>query len=117
MSLTVRVSDQAHIDMLEIWCTIAEDNSVAADHMIDNLTHAYAMLSSMPGAGRGRSDLRQGLRSYVVPPYLIFYRHSLTYLDILRVIHGSRDLPVLFEQEPVETFRMTPMEKDQPDLS
>ena len=115
MSLVLRISDQANVDMIEIWCTIAEDNLRAADQMIDAFVSAYTLLSTMPGAGRARTDLRSELRSYSVHPYLVFYRHSPTQLDILRVIHGSRDLPILIEQEPTETFRMMPTKKEHTD--
>lgn len=105
MSLSLRVSDQAKVDLLEIWCYIAEDNQTAADHMIERLIDAYPVLLSTPGTGRSRSELRPGIRSYSVSPYLIFYRPSVSHLEILRVLHGSRYLETLFEIENVETFR------------
>jgi toxin ParE1/3/4 len=78
--------------------------------MVDLLVEAFSRLLSMPDMGRAREELRPGMRSYPVYPYLIFYRVTPTYVEVLRVIHGSRDLPALFERETIETFR----ESDEP---
>jgi plasmid stabilization system protein ParE len=59
MTLVIRISDQAGVDVMEIWSAIAEDNPLAADRMVDALISAYTLLSSMPGAGRARSELGQ----------------------------------------------------------
>ena len=105
MKLALRVSDQADVDMAEIWCTIAEDNISAADDMIDAFVDTFNLLTNTLGAGRSRDVLRPGMRSRPVPPYLVFYRHSPIRVEILRVVHGSRDLPELFLRETIETFR------------
>ena len=64
MSILLRISDQAKVDLLEIWCYIAEDNQTAADGMIDRLIDAYPLLLSPSEAGRSRSELRPSIRSY-----------------------------------------------------
>jgi hypothetical protein len=44
---------------------------------------------------RRDTDLRPGLRSFPIANYVIFYRvESDGSVLILRVLHGSRDLPV-----------------------
>jgi len=37
-----------------------------------------------------------GLRSVLVSPYVIFYRVGESSLDIVRVLHGRRDLDAIF---------------------
>jgi toxin ParE1/3/4 len=52
------------------------------------------LLSLQPEIGRERKDLRSGLRSWPVHPYIVFYevdRRSRT-VTIERVIHGHMDI-------------------------
>jgi len=57
VSRTLRVSDQAKIDLLEIWRYIAEDDLRAADRMIEKFVDAYPLLLSMPFIGRSCNEL------------------------------------------------------------
>ena len=94
--LQYRIAPQAINDMSEIWVYIAHDNPVAADKMLDSFDDAFEMLRSLPDAGRIRDELSAGLRSYPVGNYLIFYRHWPDWLEIYRIIHGNKDLNVIF---------------------
>jgi toxin ParE1/3/4 len=42
--------------------------------------------------GRPRDDIGPGIRSTVSGRYVIFFRRRLGGVDILRIIHGSRDI-------------------------
>jgi toxin ParE1/3/4 len=59
----------------------------------------------MPDLGRARSFMRpglSGLRSFRVAGfrnYLVFYRTSPCGIDIVRVLHGARDLDTLFADD------------------
>jgi toxin ParE1/3/4 len=55
-------------------------------------------LAEMPGLGRPRPE-REGLRSWRVgrTKYLIFYRPVEGGIEIVRVVHGSRDLGPLLD--------------------
>jgi toxin ParE1/3/4 len=63
---------------------------------------AFLMLSSNPSIGHPRSFRRADLaamRSWRVPGFdnwLIFYRATSRKLEIVRVVHGARDLDRLF---------------------
>jgi toxin ParE1/3/4 len=50
------------------------------------------MLLTMPQAGRLRQEFRENLRSFAVENYVIFYRTVSDGIDILRVVHGRRDI-------------------------
>ena len=50
----------------------------------------------LPHMGRQRSELRQGLRSFAVGSFLIFYQTSENNFEIVRILHGARDIPSLF---------------------
>ncbi|MGH7117056.1 MAG: type II toxin-antitoxin system RelE/ParE family toxin [Stellaceae bacterium] len=56
------------------------------------------MLSGWPRLGRGRNDLRRGLRSYPVENYVIFYRIDGVDVIIQRVLHARRDIRRLFRR-------------------
>ena len=107
MSLTVRISDQAKVNFLEIWEYISVDNEVAADKVLGQIWDKIEFVANSPGSGRKRDDLRAGLRSYPAGRYLVFYLVSNTHILISRVVHGNRDLIAIFETENYDTFRMS----------
>ena len=53
-------------------------------------------LATHPGIGMARDELAPGLRGFPVGDYLIFYRRDRGSIDIVRVLHGSRDLSRFF---------------------
>lgn len=77
--------------------TIAEDNPPAADRWLDAVDSRCKLLAQMPGLGRLRPDLAPELRSFVVGNHVIFYRETHDGIEVIRVLHGARDLPSLFE--------------------
>ncbi|NKB80931.1 MAG: hypothetical protein GKS05_03345 [Nitrospirales bacterium] len=46
--------------------------------------------------GRLRPDIRANLRRFSVSPYIIFYRITERAIEIVNIIHGSRDIEALF---------------------
>jgi toxin ParE1/3/4 len=80
----------------QIWAYIAEDNQPAAKRVIEDFNRKFEFLGRNPEAGRRRDDLHPGLRSFPFGDYLIFYRVAKPGVHIVRVIHGARDLLVLF---------------------
>ena len=83
---------QADDDFFEIWATIADDDPAAADRMADRIADAGRKLAEWPYLGPAREDLRSGLRYFVVSPYLLFYRVTPDGVDIVRIVHGAREL-------------------------
>jgi len=49
-------------------------------------------LPGIPFAGRLRSELRAGLRSFPIRSYVLFYRIDGENINLLRVLHGQRDI-------------------------
>jgi toxin ParE1/3/4 len=49
--------------------------------------------------GRPREDLRPGLRSIAVERYVLFYRVSAAAVEILRVLHSSRDMDAILRED------------------
>lgn len=52
-------------------------------------------LADFPESGTPRSELGPGLRSLVVGHYLVLYRVGPDSVDIVRVVHGARELRAL----------------------
>ena len=97
MAKRVRVSRAAKNDLDEIWFYIAGHNIDAADRFVDLLADKFPLLASSPAMGRAREELEPGLRSFPVKRYLILYRPRKGGIEIVRVIHGARDLSALFD--------------------
>ncbi|RCJ37990.1 plasmid stabilization protein [Nostoc minutum NIES-26] len=93
----LQISTEAKGDLADIWLYIAQDSERAADAIIDKIMQKFDELLANPGIGRARSELAPELRSISVGKYLIFYRSIPEYVEIVRVIHGARDIESLFE--------------------
>jgi toxin ParE1/3/4 len=92
-----RVTAAARADLDEIWFYIAQDDAAAADKFIQAVINKFPKLAAWPEIGRQREELSSRLRSLVVGQYVIFYRPLENGIEIVRVLHGARDLPPLFE--------------------
>ena len=83
---------QAEIDVATSWDFIAEDSVRAADALIKRIEKAFDMLAETPLAGRVRDELMPNLRSFPVGNYVIFYLPVSTGIEVVRVMHGRRDI-------------------------
>jgi toxin ParE1/3/4 len=93
----VRISAEASADLDEIWFYIAKDSSTNADRFLDRLLDlTNTLLADHPRAGRAREEFGPGLRSIAIGKYLVFYTVNQDEVDIVRVIHGARDLGAIF---------------------
>jgi toxin ParE1/3/4 len=86
----------AYRDLEAIHDYIAADSAAAAARWIDRLERECQNLADMPGMGRRREELAPGLRGFPVGTYVIFYREVEDGIQILRVVHGARDIESLF---------------------
>jgi len=91
-----KLTDLAVSDLNQIWDYIAADDPLAADKFIQQLLRTCSLLASSPRMGRIRRDLGDGLRTHPVGNYLIFYRILTDTIEIVRIVHGGRDLKALF---------------------
>lgn len=87
---------QAEEDLIEIWIYIAQDIPRAADCVLDEIEQRFFALAENPLMGRLRPDIAPEFRYFVVGNYLIIYRTISDGIQIVRVVHGARDLPNLF---------------------
>ena len=89
-------SPAAEDDLLEIWLGLAANNVSAAENLMDDLDVATRLLATQPLIGKARREFGAGIRSFPVRDYVIVYRPILGGVELVRVVHGARDLePVL----------------------
>jgi toxin ParE1/3/4 len=83
---------RAEEDLIEVWTHIASDDPRAADRVLDELERKTMLLARYPEIGRERPDIAPGLRYLASGNYLILYRLAPDSVEIVRYVHGSRDL-------------------------
>jgi len=76
---------------------VAENNPEAAGRLVKEMTRRFALLRDNPHIGREQDKLLVNMRSFVVKNYFIFYLPFEEGVEILRVLHGSRDIGSIFE--------------------
>jgi toxin ParE1/3/4 len=85
------LSGLAEQDLEEMWSYVAEDASpTTADQLIDAIFDRFELLVEQPRMGRTRPEFGEGVRSFVVESYVIYYRRDGEVV-IARVLHGRRD--------------------------
>ncbi|MEN8150936.1 MAG: type II toxin-antitoxin system RelE/ParE family toxin [Planctomycetota bacterium] len=92
----VVLSATAERDLIEVWRYVSVDNESAADRLIDRIEQACRLLAGEPGLGALRAELGVGLRSWCMGRYVVIYRSAAVGIEVVRVLHGARDLPSLF---------------------
>jgi len=90
---------RAKSDLVEIWDYIADDSEARADTFIETVDQKSNALAGRPNMGRLRDELADGLRSFPVGRYVIFYRPIPKGIEIVRVLHGARDLDAIFRSD------------------
>ncbi len=94
---TVKVAAAAEEDLKEIWAYVAGHDTEAASKIIKEITRRFAALRDHPQMGREQNELLINLRSFAVKNYIIFYQQFEGGIEILRILHGSRDIESIFE--------------------
>lgn len=93
----LRISPRATEDLLDIWSYIADDSEANADGFIDKIHETMELLARQPGLGRHRKELVPGIQSFAVGRYVVFYRVVSGAIEIVRVLHGARDIENILE--------------------
>ncbi len=85
-------SPQYERDMEEIWDHIAHHNPDAADRVVMAVERVIELLGEFPGIGTPCPHLAPGLRRTLWREYLIYYRLSENKVEIVRALHGRRNV-------------------------
>jgi toxin ParE1/3/4 len=92
-----RVSKHAKVDLDEIYNYVAAANATAAERLLATFKEKFRLLGTRPLLGQMRSDLAAGLRCFTAGSYVIFYTVQPPGVEIVRVIHGARNVEAQFE--------------------
>ena len=105
MTLPVRLRSAAEQDVAAHAEYLQSESLDAALRFLDAVDGAFSLLATMPDIG-GLCKLSKphyaSLRVWPIPgfrKYLIFYRVTPDEVEVVRVLHGSRDLQVVFGDE------------------
>jgi len=96
---------RAKRDLAEAAARIAADNLNVALRFLSAAERDCAFLAKTPGAGAKRDFLRKDLAEVRSSPiggfknYLIFYRPTPAGIEVLRVLHGARDIGSLLDKQ------------------
>ena len=92
-----RFTLQAEQDLTELCTFIAQDNPQAASAMLVLVEAKCQLIAQHPEIGRRRDDLAASLRSFPAGSYVVFYRAAEGETQIIRILHGSRDVESEFK--------------------
>jgi toxin ParE1/3/4 len=92
----VKVLALAERDLLRIWRNIAEYDDLIADRFLLTLGERISSLYEFPDRGAARFEIGKGVRILIEGKYLIIYRKLDSGVEVLRVVHGARDLGDLY---------------------
>lgn len=91
--MKLRISGQAKEDLIDLWEYIAAHDELAADRYADHVFERAGELLIHPELGRPRPEVHSDVRSLLCRNHLIFYRIRSEVIEVLRILHGSMDLP------------------------
>lgn len=93
---TLTVSAEADIDEI-LQFVASRDGANRALHVYEKFADAFEVLAGSPSIGTRKAHLTDDdVRWWPVFDFLIVYDAERSPIDILRVVHGARDLPRLF---------------------
>ncbi|MEW5929104.1 MAG: type II toxin-antitoxin system RelE/ParE family toxin [Gemmatimonadota bacterium] len=69
-----------------------------AHRMVSRILEKCRLIAETPGTiGHRRDDTGPNVRSFPVPPHVIYFRFAGSTVEVVRVLHGKRDIrPDLF---------------------
>lgn len=90
--MSYRLSSRALSDLESIVDYLSDVNPKAALRLVDRLEERWELLVTQPRSGVLRQDLGPDLREVIVGEYLSIYRLDDNDIQILRVLHGRRNI-------------------------
>ena len=95
----VTLRPQAFEDLTEIFAYIYQGSPKHAE-LFAKLVHTnLERLAKRPGLVRSRPELMPDVRTFTVGRYIIFYLPRARGIEVVRVLHGSRDIASIFDDE------------------
>ncbi len=88
-------SCDAHQDLIAILDYFVVRNVRAAQRFADSLELKADIYASQPEMGSLFPEAGEGIRCFLVHPYVVLYRPTADGILILRIIYATRDIPSL----------------------
>ena len=92
-------TEQAQQDLEGILDYLDTQSTEAADRFADKFDRTCALYSDHPQMGTSAEAYATDLRHFTVWNYAIFYRPIAEGIELIRIIHGARDIPNLFVED------------------
>jgi len=90
--VTILRTTKAEHDLTSIAEYLSQRNPAASRYYENKFLNAFDLLIEQPRMGRNRLDLHANLRSWPVPPYILFYTVSCDELAVVRVLHMAQSV-------------------------
>lgn len=106
MTKPIRVRPSADREIEALADYIAQDSPKTAFRFFDAVEKTFSMIGEQPKIGSPRYahlHLLENLRVWPVADFekhLVFYLEHPNYIDVLRVLHSSRDIPEALRDDP-----------------
>jgi toxin ParE1/3/4 len=102
MNRRILIHEDASLDLQEHCTYLSQNSRDSAFRFFDAARQTFAALAQMPGMGNLYESEEEivNVRKWAVKEfkkYLIFYRYDDETLEILRIIHATRDLDPLLK--------------------
>ncbi len=99
MPFQIIINDEAHLDLIDIAYFISSRSDPdTAERVVKHILGTYTKLSENPGLGVIRDFGRPHLRAMRMipvsdcPNYLVFFKVEDDQLQVIRVLHGARNI-------------------------
>jgi len=96
----VTLRPQAFEDLTEVFAYIYQDSPQHAESFAELVCANFERLAKRPRLGRLRPELMPDVRSFTAGRYVIFYLPRIRGIEVVRVLHGSRDIASIFSDVP-----------------
>ena len=88
----VEIQPLARTELSDIWVELADLNPAAADRLVDRFYAAFELRAQFPYSGQKQPSSIPELRRMLVDPYLVFYLPLEDGIEVVRILHGRRDI-------------------------
>jgi toxin ParE1/3/4 len=93
----IALTPRAQQDLEDLFDYMDARQAHGSDLFAEKFDEACRLFLAHPSMGATAEELAPSLRQFRVWNYVVFYRPSADGLEIVRIIHGARDIPSLFE--------------------
>jgi toxin ParE1/3/4 len=92
----------ARADLNQIWRDLAvvSNSFDIADRFADAVYDTCLIYANQPLTGQLRTELASLIRCFTVKKYVVFYVPSRQGIEVIQIIHGSRDIAAHFRGYP-----------------